>query len=97
MTRRFQFSLRALLVDMGLLCFSLGVLSWARSMSDFWNPCGDDLAVVVTGGVLAPIMAVPLRRYWGWPQSLFRSWCLFVAIIAGVPFVSYHWTRLPFP
>ena len=93
MPRRFQFSLKTLFVDMGLLCFSLGALSWAHLMSG-WNPPGDDLAVMVISGILAGIIAIPLRRRSAWPLSFFRTWCLFAALVCGVPCVSYHWTRL---
>jgi hypothetical protein len=90
MSRRFQFTLGRLMLDTGLLCSSLGVLTWTHSMSGCWNSPGDDWAVVFLGGIAAVIVAVPLRHWSLWPLNVFRSWCLFVAVIALVLWGSYH-------
>lgn len=86
MSRSLQFSLKGLLVDMGLLCLSLSALSWAHSIP-VWT-YRDDVAVIVVSGILAAISAMLLGR------RLLRSWSLIVALIAAVPFLSYVWTTL---
>jgi len=42
-----------MLIDMGLLCLSLGAFSWAHSIS-VWSSW-DDKAVIVVSGILAAI------------------------------------------
>ena len=82
-----------MLANTGLLCFSLAVLSLAHRTDWPWNT-GDDLAVVAISGILTAIVAAPLRRLSVWPVSLYKSWCLFAALIAGIPCLSYHWAKL---
>lgn len=86
MPRRFQFSLKWLLVDTGLLCLSLGSISWAHSMPGWHSR--DDLAAIVISGILAAAAAILLGCHF------LRSWILFVTFVAAIPFASYICTML---
>ncbi|HEV3339264.1 MAG TPA: hypothetical protein VG125_02870 [Pirellulales bacterium] len=80
MSRRFQFSLRRLLVSTGLLCLSLGLLSWAVPRNGpvslvFFYLATVALGVAGTNLVGRPLFgAVVVMLFWTGFMLIHVSW-----------------------